>query len=83
MLLSYQEETDQSHDIEEEGPFTPISPIKDVRTRLASLTIAQQNQLAKEMHIQENPLHCLLRSALLRQNQDEDVYISARKSTRA
>ena len=58
----------------------PINPIEDVCTRLASLTIAQQSQLAKDMHIQEDPLHCLLQSALLRQNQDNDVYISARKS---
>ena len=67
-------------DIEEEISPTSISPLEDVRTRLASLTTAQQNQLAKGMSIQEDPLHCLLRSALLRQNQDEDVYISARKS---
>ena len=53
-------------DIEEEIPPTSIDPLKDVCTRLASLTIAQQNQLAKGMHIQEDPLHCLLRSALLR-----------------
>ena len=44
----------------EEEPSTPLSPLEDVRTRLASLTIAQQNQLAKDMHIQEDPLHCLL-----------------------
>ena len=67
-------------DIEEEEPSTPHSPIEDIHTRLASLTIVQQNQLAKDMSIQENPLHWLLQSALLRQNQDEDVYISARKS---
>ena len=67
-------------DIEEEAPTTPISPIEDVCTRLASLTIAQQSQLAKDMCIQEDPLHCLLQSALLRRNQDEDVYISTRKS---
>ena len=60
----------------EEEPSTPLNPLEDVRTRLASLTIAQQNQLAKDMRIQEDPLHCLLRSALLRRNQDEDVYIS-------
>ena len=66
-------------DIEEEIPSTSISPIEDVCARLASLTIAQQNQLAKDMRIQD-PLHCLLRSALLRRNQDENVYISARKS---
>ena len=64
----------------EEEPSTPLNPLEDVRTRLASLTIMQQNQLAKDMRIQEDPLHCLLRSALLRRNQDEDVYISARKS---
>ena len=66
--------------IEEEEPSTPLSPIEDVRARLASLTIVQQNRLAKDMHIHEDPLRCLLQSALLRQNQDEDVYISARKS---
>ena len=47
-------------DIEEEISPTSISPLEDVRTRLASLTTAQQNQLAKGMSIQEDPLHCLL-----------------------
>ena len=42
-------------EIEEEEPSTPLSPIEDVRARLASLTIAQQNQLAKDVHIQEGP----------------------------
>ena len=65
MLLSHQEETNLI-DIEEEEPSTPLSPIEDVCARLASLTIAQKNQLAKDMCIQEDPLHCLLRSALLR-----------------
>ena len=67
-------------DMGEEIPSVSTSPIEDVCARLASLTIAQQNQLAKDMHIHKDPLHCLLRSALLRRNQDKDVYISARKS---
>ena len=66
-------------DIEERHSM-PLNPLVDVHTRLASLTIAQQNQLARDMCIHEDPLHCLLQSALLRQNQDEDIYISARKS---
>ena len=42
-------------DIEEDLLITPISPIEDIHTRLASLTIAQQSQLAREMRLQETP----------------------------
>jgi hypothetical protein len=58
----------------------PYDPVEDIRSKLEALTLEQQIQVEKDMDIDEESPYCMLRSALLRQNTDEDIYISARKS---